>query len=645
MNIALMINHDMISYTTDTPGNWEVGMNYYSGFEYLLDLTSQLIESYTTLIPRTGTLNASFSDSYSFWTMGFPSFYFEEWDFSPYYHSPNDVISNYNMNFCAEVIRASGALLLFSSATPGIVQGYQLLDRGNGSSLELTWLPNSEPDMGHYQVYVGLSSGVYDTSYSTLQSPFVVGGLTEGLPYYVGLSAVDTAGNESFIVERSAIPYSIPFPPQQLQDLPGWHQITFNWRAGQELDLLGYNLYRSDTPAGQQSKVNSPVIQDTFYVDQTAQIGQYYYYTVRAVDSLLNESPNSDEVRSRVISLDQGILVVDETIDGNGTLLNPSDQQVDSFYTEILAGFQITMYDLQQSGEIKLADLGAFSTVLWQGNDFTDFTLTEQVRESIGRYLEAGGNMLISEIHPSKAFANNLSYPRNFAPGDFIYDYLKVARVEYSAPSRFLGAVPLITGYDSLYVDPAKSTNTLNYHILKVESITATADAQNIYQYDSWYASNTSQGSMKGKPVGIEYLGSDYQLVHISFPLYYMNFTEAQQLVHLILIEKFGELTSLTKDISEMPDRFELFQNYPNPFNPSTLISWQLIVDGEVQLKIFNLLGQEIRTLVNERQEAGSHTVVWDGRNDAGDPMASGIYLYRIQAGELVSIRKMVLLK
>jgi len=77
MNIILMINHDMISYTTDTPGNWEVGLNYYSGFEYLLDLTSQLIGMYTTLIPHTGTLNASFSDSYSFWTTGFPAFYFE----------------------------------------------------------------------------------------------------------------------------------------------------------------------------------------------------------------------------------------------------------------------------------------------------------------------------------------------------------------------------------------------------------------------------------------------------------------------------------------------------------------------------------------------------------------------------------------
>jgi flagellar hook assembly protein FlgD len=64
-----------------------------------------------------------------------------------------------------------------------------------------------------------------------------------------------------------------------------------------------------------------------------------------------------------------------------------------------------------------------------------------------------------------------------------------------------------------------------------------------------------------------------------------------------------------------------------------------------VELKIFDLIGQEIRTLVNERQETGYHSAVWDGRDNAGNQVASGIYLYRIQAGEFVNVRKMVLLK
>ena len=98
----------------------------------------------------------------------------------------------------------------------------------------------------------------------------------------------------------------------------------------------------------------------------------------------------------------------------------------------------------------------------------------------------------------------------------------------------------------------------------------------------------------------------------------------------------------------------ELFQNYPNPFNPVTVISWQLARlagaagqagGNDVELKIFNLLGQQIRILINERQEAGSHTVVWDGRDEAGNPVSSGIYLYQIHTGKSMSIRKMILLK
>jgi serine protease len=106
-----------------------------------------------------------------------------------------------------------------------------------------------------------------------------------------------------------------------------------------------------------------------------------------------------------------------------------------------------------------------------------------------------------------------------------------------------------------------------------------------------------------------------------------------------------GSWAGMEPENRTVPQEFWLEQNYPNPFNPATLISWQLAVGKEVKLKIFNLLGQEVRTLVNERQEAGYHSAVWDGRDDSGNQVASGIYLYRIKAGEFVSIRKMVFLR
>ena len=122
---------------------------------------------------------------------------------------------------------------------------------------------------------------------------------------------------------------------------------------------------------------------DTVFLDFMTQNGVYYYYTVKAIDSTQNESEASDEIRSRTVSLDGGILIVDETADGNGSIFNPTDEAVDSFYAELLQGFLVTEYNLATEAGIKLADLGAFSSVVWHGDDFTEFAVTEQIRQSL----------------------------------------------------------------------------------------------------------------------------------------------------------------------------------------------------------------------------------------------------------------------
>ncbi|RMH79556.1 MAG: T9SS C-terminal target domain-containing protein, partial [Calditrichaeota bacterium] len=99
-------------------------------------------------------------------------------------------------------------------------------------------------------------------------------------------------------------------------------------------------------------------------------------------------------------------------------------------------------------------------------------------------------------------------------------------------------------------------------------------------------------------------------------------------------------------DEGGLPREFGVAPNYPNPFNPSTTITYQLPQAGEVRLVIYNLLGQKVRTLVDARQEAGRYRVVWDGRSDAGAPVASGVYVYRFEvAGKYRKVSKMILLK
>ncbi len=99
------------------------------------------------------------------------------------------------------------------------------------------------------------------------------------------------------------------------------------------------------------------------------------------------------------------------------------------------------------------------------------------------------------------------------------------------------------------------------------------------------------------------------------------------------------------RKIPGVPKRFVLEQNYPNPFNPLTIISYQVTSDNWVTLKVYDLLGRKVKTLVNKQMAPGRYTVRWDGTNDAGQPVSSGVYLYRIETGGFSKIKKMVLLR
>ncbi len=95
----------------------------------------------------------------------------------------------------------------------------------------------------------------------------------------------------------------------------------------------------------------------------------------------------------------------------------------------------------------------------------------------------------------------------------------------------------------------------------------------------------------------------------------------------------------------QTPDAFGLFQNHPNPFNPETEISYDLPNDAYVILTVFNVIGQKVKTLVDESQNAGHKSVRWGGKDDNGNRVSSGVYFYRIQAGEYSQTKRMVLVK
>ena len=112
-------------------------------------------------------------------------------------------------------------------------------------------------------------------------------------------------------------------------------------------------------------------------------------------------------------------------------------------------------------------------------------------------------------------------------------------------------------------------------------------------------------------------------------------------------VPEFGSATvALSNTTSDnLPTTFGLEQNYPNPFNPTTQIEFSLPVASNVDLTVFNVLGQEVKSVFSGEMPAGNHTVTWDGTSGTGNSVSSGVYFYRLEAGNFVETKKMMLLK
>ena len=169
---------------------------------------------------------------------------------------------------------------------------------------------------------------------------------------------------------------------------------------------------------------------------------------------------------------------------------------------------------------------------------------------------------------------------------------------------------------------------------------------ENGYQViQAWESTATESGFVNGEPVRILFWDgeNEYELDNFSwveFPNWNSSGTFISQGISGIEIES---LLSIYDNM--LPKEFALHQNYPNPFNPVTNLRFDLPYDANVSLIVYDLLGREVARLVNGFQEAGYKSFKWNAMNNYGKPVSAGVYVYRIQTGQFIQTRKMVLLK
>jgi hypothetical protein len=517
----------------------------------------------------------------------------------------------------------------------------------------------------YYGVRFGTASGAHDSLRQVYVTGDTLRSLEENTTYFITVAAVDVDGCESILKEEiSVAPRVIPLAPTGLAAEPeGQYKIRVSWSANREADLDYYSIHRSEESGTGYQLLLAAHAETTFVDSNVEGHVEYYYYTVTAVDTSGNESGMSDEVEGFAVTLDQGILVVDETYKG-GDLNMVDGDSINAFYARALQDYTYSYADhscptnCSPSNQLHIKELVHYSAVIVHSEDQLGFfslgAYADLTYSVLKEYLDYGGTVMI-EGRRNLCFGGYSYWGiREFSPGDIQYDYLKVksayvplwSTLSSYRSEEFIGASSHLSGYPDLQVDSLRVAQCSDGLDLAgkapgVGHIDSLMDGEVIYTFRSAYDTSGSEG----KPVAYRLLGDDLSVIYFDFPLYFIQESQATELLHKALSD-LGVSTDVGEgDESRVISSFSLKQNFPNPFNSETIIEYFLPTESRVRITVYNILGQKVKTLLDRRERAGRKRVAWDGKNETGNEVSSGIYFYRIEAGEFKKTKRMLLLK
>jgi hypothetical protein len=279
-------------------------------------------------------------------------------------------------------------------------------------------------------------------------------------------------------------------------------------------------------------------------------------------------------------------------------------------------------------------ELGTSATLQWLASQNAERYIVQVAKDSL---FDSGMLLLVGEYRSTQiAF-------RNVIAGEIYYWRVKafgqVGESEYSDIFRFQSGIPL----QPLLSSPPHATTNVSLTPIFTWFRTNSATS---YRFQLSAAVQFYDTSIViDKTIADTTLASTTVL--IPNKIYYWRVSAVNAYGASVWSTGFGFKTTPSTDIDdeEMPTEFNLKQNNPNPFNPVTQIRYSLPQLTNVQLKIYDILGREIKTLVNSEQAAGNCRVEWNGTDDHGVQVTSGIYIYRIITGEFVQTKKMMFLK
>jgi hypothetical protein len=375
---------------------------------------------------------------------------------------------------------------------------------------------------------------------------------------------------------------------------------------------------------GSWIKANPIPFDSTHYVVSGLNNGQDYYFKINAVNRKEYESDSSSFVSSRPIGfpMDRGLVVVDETMDGNGSSpILPTDEMVDSFYAYCIAPIMYTQWDCAEKGLPPLDTLAHYSQVLWHDDDM-GFSTIDQVSGALIAYCYNGGGFVMSGWRTIKSFTPSM-----------LAHYGITGESEIPTP-RYEGIYGM-NGYPDVAIDTTKMIGSWNgmlnygwyFDITSGDTIGIISSPDTLY--DSLVTA-------------VRTIGGSQSFIVLGFPLYFTEGADARVFLQKALEDVGAGVSEIEKETIK---RISIGKPYPEPFSARTHFSICLPHSTTVDITVFDVSGRMVKTIYSGKLAQGRHAFTWNGKNNIGKPVASSIYFIRIEADKTLITRKVIFVR
>ncbi len=435
-----------------------------------------------------------------------------------------------------------------------------------------------------------------------------------------------TGGVLATLLEQQMLPY-----PQNLWAQSDREGITLNWQPTKNSFIKGCNIYRSEVPGGNYQKITTSPVTDSVYHDAPAVMNKQYYYVITTVNDSLQESVYSKEVSGARFNFCDTLLVVANV---KGTKTTPDS--IRAFYHAVFDTIPYKWMDVNATQKIELTQFSRYRSIMWMSNSLDYEPLTDDMYDGIWAFKENGGNLLFSGFSPSRFWMyGSITYPLYVPEMTIFHELFKVDTVDRKLQSMLCGANSVSSGYNSLHLDSLKYMDK-NYpgQLYNIDVFAPSGEANVIYRFDTRYDSTTSFGKMKHRPVGLEYMGTDFKSILLSFPLYYLDTADAREFMKFVVTKKFSYAVGIHQQTPVDPFGIQLF---PNPVTDGCNMKFKLDKPGHVRISVLSLFGQTVATWMDSHLEPGLHSFLFPAAD-----LTPGLYEVLLQQGTKSAVRKII---